>query len=419
MTYTPNLNYNGSDSFTFTTNDGTATSSPATVSLSINPVNDPPTGVNQTATTTIDAAVAITVAAQDVDGDPLTFAIVNSPTNGTLGTISGTTCDGAVPNNCSAQVTYTPNSGYSGFDQFTFTANDGTVDSAQATVDLTIYADSDADGIADNIDTQVGTFSNDFLDNVTVIAGKPTSGTIDIRGDRTFEITDAPAPDGVRIKVSNGLQDAQITMTCTPQVVITIPANTSYDAVQTCGSAKLRVLQGHATVSTAVNGVVTSVAINTDDNITFESDPQTKLATLTVSSKRQGVTSLVTPISATFNGTNVTANMKPMSNDSVTYTINPNKQIQVVADTSSVLDIAVNGKSVALSNSAPQSFGITASGDVNDSKRIDGFDLGTLGLAFGSTPGDGNWNAAADLNGDGVVDGSDLTILGKGFGKNL
>lgn len=56
-------------------------------------------------------------------------------------------------------------------------------------------------------------------------------------------------------------------------------------------------------------------------------------------------------------------------------------------------------------------------GDLDGSGRVDGFDLGSLGLAFGSRPGDPNWNPGVDLNGDGVVDGSDLTLLGVNFGK--
>jgi len=56
-------------------------------------------------------------------------------------------------------------------------------------------------------------------------------------------------------------------------------------------------------------------------------------------------------------------------------------------------------------------------GDIDSSDRVDGFDLGRLGLAFGSQPGDPNWDPDADLNGDGIVDGADLAILDENFGK--
>jgi len=58
-----------------------------------------------------------------------------------------------------------------------------------------------------------------------------------------------------------------------------------------------------------------------------------------------------------------------------------------------------------------------ASGDIDGSGRVDGFDLGRLGMAFGSQPGNAHWNADADLNRDGIVDGSDLTLMGANFGK--
>ena len=44
FTYTPNGNYNGADSFTYTATDGTATSSVATVNITVSPVNDAPVG---------------------------------------------------------------------------------------------------------------------------------------------------------------------------------------------------------------------------------------------------------------------------------------------------------------------------------------------------------------------------------------
>jgi uncharacterized repeat protein (TIGR03803 family)/VCBS repeat-containing protein len=125
FTYTPNLNANGTDSFTFKTNDGTADSNTATVSITVTSVNDPPVVINQTASTAEDTAKPITLTASDVDGDALTFSIVTGPSHGTL--------SGSAPN-----VTYTPATKYNGPDSFTFTANDGTVDSNVASVNVTV-----------------------------------------------------------------------------------------------------------------------------------------------------------------------------------------------------------------------------------------------------------------------------------------
>ena len=125
VTYTPLPNYNGPDSFSFTVNDGTLTSAPATVSITVTPVNDPPTALAQSVSTPEDTAKAITLAGSDPDGGALTFAIGAAPAHGTL---SGTA------NN----VTYTPAPDYNGPDSFTFTVNDGAVTSAAATVTITV-----------------------------------------------------------------------------------------------------------------------------------------------------------------------------------------------------------------------------------------------------------------------------------------
>jgi hypothetical protein len=135
VTYTPAANYNGSDSFTFTTNDGLLTSAAATVSLTMTAVNDAPTANGQSVNTPVDTPVTISLAGSDVDGGSLTFAVGTPPAQGTLGAIGTPTC---AAGSCTAQVTYTPGAGYSGGDSFTFTTNDGLLSSAPATVSITV-----------------------------------------------------------------------------------------------------------------------------------------------------------------------------------------------------------------------------------------------------------------------------------------
>ena len=125
LTYTPAANYNGPDSFTFVANDGIVDSAPATVSITVTPVNDAPVANAQVATTSQGVAVAITLAGSDVDGNPLTYRVATNPGHGTLG--------GTAPS-----LTYTPAAGYTGPDSFTFVANDGQVDSAPAMVSITV-----------------------------------------------------------------------------------------------------------------------------------------------------------------------------------------------------------------------------------------------------------------------------------------
>jgi hypothetical protein len=125
VTYMPAADYNGPDSFTFKANDGRADSNPATVSISVVAVNDPPVARDQSVTTDENTPKVITLAATDVDGDSLTYSVVAQPIHGLL---SGTP----------PSLTYTPTANYDGLDSFVFKANDGRLDSNVGTVSITI-----------------------------------------------------------------------------------------------------------------------------------------------------------------------------------------------------------------------------------------------------------------------------------------
>ena len=58
-------------------------------------------------------------------------------------------------------------------------------------------------------------------------------------------------------------------------------------------------------------------------------------------------------------------------------------------------------------------------GDINGDDTVDIYDALLAAAAFGSTPGDPNWNPAADLNGDGIVDIYDIITLAKYFGTKI
>ena len=80
FTYTPTANYNGPDSFTYHAKDGTLDSPVATVTITVAPVNDPPTFTSTPPTTaTDDATYVYAVAASDVDGDTLTILAPTLP----------------------------------------------------------------------------------------------------------------------------------------------------------------------------------------------------------------------------------------------------------------------------------------------------------------------------------------------------
>ena len=189
VTYTPDANYNGPDSFTFTASDANSTSAPATVSLTVVAVNDAPVALDAAVTTAEDTPVAITLQATDVDSPTLTFTIVSSPSDGTL-TGSG------------ASRTYTPATNFHGVRTFTFRASDGSKVSADATVTITITAVNDPPVAADDwVATDAGApltirpLANDSdVDGDApsiASAGMPAHGTVDIAGAQLIYTPDA------------------------------------------------------------------------------------------------------------------------------------------------------------------------------------------------------------------------------------
>jgi hypothetical protein len=87
-----------------------------------------PTAEDSSVTTSQNQQLTIKLNANDADGDNLSFTIVDEPSNGQLENMNPST----------NIVTYTPNEDYSGEDNFTFIVNDGTIDSNEATVSITV-----------------------------------------------------------------------------------------------------------------------------------------------------------------------------------------------------------------------------------------------------------------------------------------
>ena len=173
VTYTPNPNFNGSDSFTYKVNDGSLDSSPATVAITINPVNDPPVANDDAATTdedtpyTFPASGAGGLKNNDTDVDHAAAALrittVTDPANGTA-VLNG---DGS--------VTYTPDANFFGTDTFTYTLCDSGLDGTPAngddacdtaTVTITVNAVNDAPVANDD----AATTSEDIYVDIDVVA---------------------------------------------------------------------------------------------------------------------------------------------------------------------------------------------------------------------------------------------------------
>jgi len=127
LRYTPNENFHGTDSFTYTIVDGLEGTSTATVTIIINTMNDIPEAIDDTATIDEDNTILIDVLANDLDNDNDTLSIIEF-TQGTNGTVSQ---DGE-------KLLYTPNSNFNGTDSFTYTISDGFGGTTTATVTITI-----------------------------------------------------------------------------------------------------------------------------------------------------------------------------------------------------------------------------------------------------------------------------------------
>lgn len=165
LTYTPNANFNGNDSFTFVANDGQADSATATVNIAVAPVNDAPVANAQQVTVNEDGSMNITLSGSDIDSASLSFVVISQPQNGTL--------TGSTPN-----LVYTPNANFDGNDSLIFKVNDGALDSALALVEIGVTPVNDFP-VANNDSAATATGSTviNVLNNDSDVDGDPLSIT--------------------------------------------------------------------------------------------------------------------------------------------------------------------------------------------------------------------------------------------------
>lgn len=190
LTYKPNVNYNGKDVFTYKINDGHGSTSSATVSITVDPVNDPPEVVDDVIELDEDKEVIIKVLENDfdVDDDSLEIESITEPSNG------------SVTINEDNTLTYIPNENYNGEDEFTYIVNDGSDETSTATVFITINPINDAPKAVNDEVKIAGTetvsinvlindvdIDNDVLSIESVIQG--TYGSVSINDDKTITYT--------------------------------------------------------------------------------------------------------------------------------------------------------------------------------------------------------------------------------------
>ena len=214
-TYTPNANFNGKDSFTYTVTDGTETIT-KTANITVASVNDVPVSKDSIIAATEDTvATGKLEAATDADGDALTYAIATGAANGKV--VIGK--DGS--------YSYTPNANFNGKDTFTYTINDGQGGVITQTATVNVAAVNDAPvsedsiiGVAENIvdtgvlakatdvdgDTLTYTLLTEAL-NGTVIVNKDGSYSYtpntDFKGEDSFTYTVSDGNGGIITKTAN------------------------------------------------------------------------------------------------------------------------------------------------------------------------------------------------------------------------
>ena len=147
--FTPDANYNGPASFTYTLSDGHGGVSSTTVNVTVNPVNDGPDALDDVLSTNEDQPITIAATTLlgndiDVDGDTLNITSVQSADHGTVALVNGNVVFTPTPNyNGPASFTYTISDGHGGSDTATVTLNVVPVNDTPDAVDDTLTTDED------------------------------------------------------------------------------------------------------------------------------------------------------------------------------------------------------------------------------------------------------------------------------------
>jgi Zn-dependent metalloprotease len=193
VTYMPNADFNGADSFTYTVSDGHGGTATGTVAVTVTAVNDAPAAVGSTATTAEDTPVSVSATTlvgndSDVDGDALTVTGVSSPAHGSAVLVGDS-------------VTYAPDADFNGADSFTYTVSDGHGGTATGTVAVTVTAVNDApvaagplSGTGAEDSTITGTLAGSDIDSESLayaVATQAAHGVVTVTGDSWKYVPDA------------------------------------------------------------------------------------------------------------------------------------------------------------------------------------------------------------------------------------
>ncbi|MCQ9052581.1 tandem-95 repeat protein [Vibrio diabolicus] len=187
VTYTPNDNYHGTDSFTYIVTSGGVSES-TTVNVDVTPVNDAPVATNDNAVTDEDTPVTIDVLPNDsdVDGDKLSIESASVPeAQGTVEIVDG-------------KLVFTPAENFNGDAEITYTVTDGSL-TDQATVNVTVNAVNDTPVVESNIADQ--TLAEDFTP-YTIDLNTAFSDVDNVDGELSFSVS---GNSNIQVVIVNGI----------------------------------------------------------------------------------------------------------------------------------------------------------------------------------------------------------------------
>ncbi|WP_168210865.1 Ig-like domain-containing protein [Persicimonas caeni] len=338
VVYTPDANYNGTDSFTYTVGDGNGETDSATVSLTITPVNDAPQANDDPTTLAEDTPVVIDVIAndQDIEGHNLTVINVSSPAHGTTSTNG-------------SQIVYTPDTDYHGSDSFTYTIRDLLGGTDTATVALTITPVNDAPEAVDNAGT---------MDEDTIVAIRVLRNDSDPDGDALTLTSVGTASHGTAsIRPSHG------DIRYAPDANYHGPESFTYTVGDGNGGSDT------ATVSLTITPV-NDPPQAADDSTSLAEDTTASIDVLANDDDVDGDSLSVTNISTPSHGTTTT------TGSNITYTPDANYNgadsfIYTVSDGNGGSDTATVTVNIGSGNDNPQAADDSASVDEDASTAVD------------------------------------------------
>jgi len=170
--YVPDENFNGTDSFNYSVTDGQGGEATGTVIVEVEPINDPPELEDANTSAPEDGVLIGSLAATDVDGDPLTYTLLSGPSNGDVTLLE----DGS--------YSYVPDENFEGQDSFEVRVQDtgGASDTATVFVDVTPINDTPVIDTPDGGDS--GVIEEDAEDNT--VSGQLTASDPDLGDDLTW-----------------------------------------------------------------------------------------------------------------------------------------------------------------------------------------------------------------------------------------